>query len=127
MFLSSINGFAAVLLGALGAHALKAELTTRGSLGAWQTASGYQLAHAVAALAVLAWAAAQPERNRRLRRVAACWLAGSLLFAGSIYLLALGGPRMLGPVTPLGGLAFLAGWALLALESLRRPDSESLP
>ena len=123
IFLSAANGFVAVALGALGAHALKERLTLRGSLSAWQTASGYELAHAVACLAILAWATAQAERRPALHRIAVCWLIGSLLFAGSIYILALGGPRFLGPVTPLGGVAFLVGWALLAIEGLRRPAS----
>jgi uncharacterized membrane protein YgdD (TMEM256/DUF423 family) len=125
------NGFCAVLLGALGAHALEATLSARGSLGAWQTATQYQLAHVVGSLALLAWAAAEPAgaRPARLRRIAWLWQSGCILFSGSIYILALGGPRFLGPVTPLGGLAFLAGWALLAVEAFRssptRPPSTS--
>lgn len=122
-FLASLNGFCAVLLGALGAHALRARLSAQGTLESWQTAAQYHLAHAVASIALLAWASAQAERAPRLLRVAWLWQLGCLLFAGSIYLLALDGPRFLGPVTPLGGLAFLAGWALLAAESLRRPPS----
>jgi len=125
MFFSAVNGFAAVLMGALGAHALKVQLTDRGALAAWQTASNYHLAHAIASFAALAWAAAQPERGVALGRVATCWLAGALLFSGSIYALSLGGPRWLGPVTPMGGLAFLLGWSLLAVEALRRPASRA--
>ena len=53
-----------------------------------------------------------------------CWTAGTVLFSGSLYLLALGGPRWLGPVTPLGGLALLAGWLLLALAALRGRRTE---
>lgn len=117
IFLTSLSGFLAVLLGALGAHALKARLTAADTLGSWQTAAHYHLAHSIACLALLAWAAAQPARVKRLTRISTLWLTGCALFSGSIYLLALGGPRFLGPVTPLGGLAFLAGWALLALET----------
>lgn len=109
----------AVLLGALGAHALKGRLVERGSMEAWQTGAHYHLVHAVASLALLAWAATQPERRTRLHRASAFWQLGCLLFAGSIYALALGGPRILGPVTPLGGLAFLTGWVLVAIEGLR--------
>lgn len=127
IFLSAINGLFAVLLGALGAHAIKGRLLARDSLAAWETASSYQLAHAVAAVAVLAWAAAQAERRPALHRVALSWLIGSLFFSGSIYVLALGGPRWLGPVTPLGGVAFLIGWILLAAEGLRHPASPSSP
>lgn len=122
-FCAALNGFCAVLLGALGAHALKPRLLARASLDSWQTAAHYHLAHAVGTLALLAWASARPERADPLQRVAWCWQLGCLLFAGSIYVLALGGPRLLGPVTPLGGLAFLAGWALLAAESLRSRSS----
>ena len=122
---SAINGFAAVLLGAIGAHALRGELSARNTLESWQTASQYHLAHAVAAIALLAWVSARPALAPRLRRAAWCWQIGCLLFAGSIYLLALGGPRFLGPITPLGGLAFLAGWGLLAVEAFRHPPSSS--
>jgi Uncharacterized small membrane protein len=122
-FFSAINGFTAVALGALGAHALKEKLTASGNLDSWQTASSYQLAHAVAGLAVLAWAAAQTGRRSAMQRIAMCWLLGSLLFSGSIYALSLGAPRFLGPVTPLGGIAFLVGWVLLTVEAFRRPAS----
>lgn len=115
--LTAVSGFLAVLLGALGAHALENTLQQRETLSAWQTASGYHLAHTLGCLALIAWAAAQPVRSARLARIAALWLLGCLLFAGSIYVLALGGPRFLGPITPLGGLAFLAGWAWLAREA----------
>jgi uncharacterized membrane protein YgdD (TMEM256/DUF423 family) len=115
----ALTGFTAVLLGALGAHALKDALLSRGTTAAWETAAHYQLAHALAALAALAWSAAAPAHAPALRRIAGWWLLGAWLFAGSIYTLALGGPRFLGPVTPLGGLAFLTGWALLFVLALR--------
>jgi uncharacterized membrane protein YgdD (TMEM256/DUF423 family) len=54
-------------------------------------------------------------------RVTVLWTAGVVLFSGSLYWLALGGPRFLGPITPLGGVAFLAGWALLAWQAWKRP------
>ena len=117
---TAANGFLAVLLGALGAHALKDTLSAQNTLGSWQTASHYHLAHVLGTLALLAWSAAQPEKASSLHRVGWFWQAGCLLFAGSIYILALGGPRILGPITPLGGLAFLAGWVLLGAQSLRQ-------
>lgn len=123
IFLTALNGFTAVLLGALGAHALRETLASRGRLDAWHTAANYQLAHAIAGLAVLVWATCRPTDAKALSRIATCWFAGSVLFSGSIYALALGGPKLLGPVTPLGGLAFLAGWALLAIEGLRARTS----
>ncbi len=116
--LVALTGLTAVSLGALGAHALKETLLIRGTADAWATAAQYQLAHALASLGALAWAAAEPSRAAALRRIAAWWLLGAWLFAGSIFILALGGPRLLGPVTPLGGLALLLGWFKLVLFSL---------
>lgn len=120
LVLTACSGFIAVLLGALGAHALNPKLLANSTLEAWMTASHYHLLHTVACLALLAWSVAQPERAGRLTRIHACWLLGCLLFSGSIYVLALGGPKFLGPVTPLGGLAFLAGWLLLAREAYHK-------
>ena len=124
---SGLSGFSAVALGALGAHALHATLTERQTLGSWQTAATYHLVHSVAALALLVWAQQEAAtRSRRLRLISASWLVGCLLFSGSIYGLALGGPRFLGPITPLGGLAFLAGWTgvvWLAFKQSPKPDS----
>jgi len=117
--LVALTGFTAVLLGALGAHALKDTLLARGTAAAWETAAHYQLAHALAALALLAWSAAASEHAPTLRRIAGWWLLGAWLFAGSIYVLALGGPRFLGPVTPLGGLALLTGWARLLVLAFK--------
>ncbi len=116
--LTAFSGLLAVVLGALGAHAWRDRLM--GAAEAWRTASTYHLAHTVAALAVLAWAASRPpDTAGSLRRVAGWWLAGCLLFSGSIYALALCGPRWLGPVTPIGGLAWMVGWTLLAIEAWR--------
>ncbi|MEN9840483.1 MAG: hypothetical protein RL376_283 [Verrucomicrobiota bacterium] len=115
----AFNGFIAVSLGAFGAHALKPVLLRLGTLETWQTGGHYHLAHSVAGLVLVAWAQAQPAYAARLARVAVLWLAGCLLFSGSLYGLALGGPRWLGPVTPLGGVAFLAGWGLLAWDGFR--------
>lgn len=117
--LAALAGFLSVALGALGAHALRDTLGERG-LPAWHTATQYLLAHATACLALAGWAAAQPTRAQRLGRVVALWLFGCLLFSGSLYGLALGGPRLLGPITPVGGVAFLIGWLLLALEAGNR-------
>ena len=120
LLLTATSGFIAVLLGALGAHALRPKLLAKGTLDAWNTAAHYHLLHTVACLALLAWASAQPTRAAQFARIHTAWLLGCLLFAGSIYILALGGPRYLGPVTPLGGLFFLAGWVLLAREAYRK-------
>ncbi|GAA4022434.1 DUF423 domain-containing protein [Sphingomonas swuensis] len=102
----------AVLLGAFGAHALQARLGPV-ELGWWQTAGHYLLPHAVAAFAI-------GLNDRAAFRLPAWMLAGgALLFAATLYLMALGAPRMLGAVTPLGGLLMIAGWLLLAWRALR--------
>lgn len=96
-----------VALGAFGAHALKTRLEPA-MLDVWQTAVQYHLVHALGIIAIAL--AARPQFN------AAGWLlfAGVLLFSGSLYLLALTGVRWLGAITPLGGVAFIAGWLWLA-------------
>jgi uncharacterized membrane protein YgdD (TMEM256/DUF423 family) len=116
---AGLAGLTGVALGAFGAHALKDTLAaTPTGAEIWRTATLYHLVHAVAALAVpLALAAGGANFSagvqRLLRAAAACWLAGVALFSGSLYWLALGGPKWLGPVTPLGGLALLVGWTLV--------------
>jgi uncharacterized membrane protein YgdD (TMEM256/DUF423 family) len=104
-------GFLAVALGAFGAHGLRARLG--GAVEMWKTAALYHLLHAVALLAV----ALVGERVRA--KAAVCWLfiAGIVLFSGSLYLLALTGYSWLGPITPLGGAALLAGWLVLAITA----------
>ena len=96
-----------VVLGAFGAHALNGRLNAE-ALAWWQTAVQYLMWHALAVL-VLGLVGA------RWARLPALLLAGgALLFSGTLYLIALGAPRWLGAVTPVGGLAMIAGWALLA-------------
>lgn len=109
---AGLLGFTGVALGAFGAHALKETLTANGTTAAWQTAVLYHLIHAVALVALPGW----PWVGR-------CWLAGVVLFSGSLYWLALGGPKFLGPVTPLGGLALLLGWAQLAWHAFKSPKA----
>jgi uncharacterized membrane protein YgdD (TMEM256/DUF423 family) len=109
--LAAFFGFTAVMSGALGAHALEGVLTERAMLRAWETAVLYHLAHAVVLLGLGVWSTGDGLSPMGSRRWAALLIAGGIvLFAGSIYGLALGGPRWLGPVTPLGGLLLLAGW-----------------
>ena len=111
-------GATGVALGAFGAHALRGLLEAGGTLEVWETAVRYQLLHAAALLGLAAWqrATAKPSGGPS-RWAARLWVAGSLLFCGSLYLLALGGPRWLGPVTPLGGAALIAGWLAAALAA----------
>ncbi len=113
---AGLAGLTGVALGAFGAHALKATLAAHDSVQTWHTATLYHLVHAVAAMAATlaaAGAGCAPAAQRILRAAAICWLAGLTAFSGSLYALALGGPAWLGPVTPLGGLALLAGWTLV--------------
>ncbi len=101
----------AVALGAFGAHALKARLTPD-MAAVWQTAVQYHAWHALGLLAVGSLMLHWPAR-RRLGLAAALLLAGIVLFSGSLYALALTGVRALGMVTPVGGVAFMAGWAVV--------------
>jgi uncharacterized membrane protein YgdD (TMEM256/DUF423 family) len=115
--LGSLSAGLAVAAGAFGAHTLHARLSPA-DLAIFETGARYQMYHALALLAV-AWAVQQwPGTLPR----AAGWLfvAGTLLFSGSLYTLVLSGQRWLGAVTPLGGVAFLAGWACLLAAALRR-------
>ena len=121
---AGLLGLSGVALGALGAHALKASLAARGMEAVWATAAQYHLGHALALAALAAWLRADPDHAPGLRWVTHCWTAGTLLFSGSLYILALGGPRWLGPVTPLGGVALLTGWLLLSLAALRGRRAE---
>jgi uncharacterized membrane protein YgdD (TMEM256/DUF423 family) len=115
--LGAVSAFVAVGAGAFGAHALRARLDPK-MLEVFETGARYQMYHALGLLAV-AFALSRwpgPWAGR------AGWLfvAGTLLFSGSLYALALSGVRWLGAVTPLGGVAFLAGWICLALAA-RQP------
>jgi uncharacterized membrane protein YgdD (TMEM256/DUF423 family) len=103
----------AVAAGAFGAHGLRGRLDPS-ALSTFETAARYQLIHGLAA----AFAAdrAGREGGAMAARAAAVFVAGAVLFSGSLYVLALGGPRLVGVVTPLGGLAFMVGWLLLALS-----------
>jgi len=111
--LGAWSALVAVAAGAFGAHALRSRLGPD-LLAVFETGARYQMYHALALLAV-AWVADRwPGRLVR----AAGWLfvVGTVLFSGSLYALALTGVRTFGAITPLGGAAFLAGWACLALS-----------
>jgi uncharacterized membrane protein YgdD (TMEM256/DUF423 family) len=106
----------AVAAGAFGAHALAARLSPE-RLATWETAARYHMYHALALIILGAVAARWPAP---LLSVAG-WLfiAGIVVFGGTVYALALGAPRWLGAITPLGGVAFIAGWVLLAVAVAR--------
>jgi uncharacterized membrane protein YgdD (TMEM256/DUF423 family) len=108
---AGIAGFVGVALGAFGAHALKARLSPE-MLAVFDTGVRYQMYH-VFALVAAAWAWARWP-HRAFTVAGGVFLAGIVVFSGSLYLLALTGTRWWGAITPLGGLAFLAGWLCLA-------------
>lgn len=114
--LGSIFGGLGVLLGAFGAHALRASLSPA-DLATFEVGVRYQMYHAFALIAV-AWAATQ-WRSPTLEVAGWSFVVGILVFSGSLYTLVLTGQRWLGAVTPLGGVAFILGWALLAWSALR--------
>ena len=112
---AGLLGFTGVALGAFGAHGLRDMLESAGRLETWKTAVLYQLIHAVALLALSGWS------DPAARKIGWCWITGVLLFSGSLYGLALGGPKFLGPITPIGGVSFLIGWGWLAASAWKRP------
>ena len=118
LIVAGLLGFTGVALGAFGAHGLKAALEAAGQQHNWEKAVFYQLIHAVALLALANWP------NQAIKRIGICWIGGVVLFSGSLYCLALGGPiKFLWPVTPLGGLALLAGWLLLTWTAVRHTEA----
>ena len=115
---AGIFGFAAVALGAFGAHGLEPMLMERGTMRSWETAARYHLIHSVALLAAAAWLqTAAPGRGRLVLWATRWWSVGLLLFSGSLYLYAVGGPRWLGKVAPFGGIALMLGWLFVALAA----------
>ena len=108
--IAALGGCLSVAMGAFGAHLLKSKLTLE-KLSAWETAVQYQSYHVLALLAVALWLANQSVSL--LQGAAICFIVGTVLFSGSLYLLALGAPRFLGMVTPLGGVLLIVGWLLL--------------
>jgi uncharacterized membrane protein YgdD (TMEM256/DUF423 family) len=115
--IGAISAFVAVAAGAFGAHGLKNRLSPD-MLAVFETGVRYQMYHAFA-LIVAAWA--QTRWPGTLTTTSGWFfIAGTVLFSGSLYLLSLSGLRWLGAITPLGGLAFLAGWLCLAWAALTK-------
>lgn len=114
--LGSVLAGLAVLFGAFGAHALRARLTPA-DLATFEIGVRYQMYHALALLAV-AWAMSRWEGTGL---VVAGWLfvGGITVFSGSLYVLVLTGQRWLGAITPIGGVALIVGWGVLAWTALR--------
>ena len=113
---AALAGGAAVALGAFGAHALHASLDEH-ALEIWHTAVEYQFWHALALLGVSS--IASTRETPALRVAATAFVVGIVFFSGSLYALALGGPRMVGVITPIGGLALIVGWVALAIHGWR--------
>ena len=113
--LASLSGMTAVILGAFGAHALKDRLDEY-SLGVFETAVQYHFFHSLALLAVGIIALNQAP-HVLLRSSGWLFFLGIIVFSGSLYILSMTGMKWLGAITPLGGLAFIAGWACLAVFS----------
>ncbi len=117
LVLGSVNGFLAVALGAFGAHGLKARIG-QDLLAVYQTGVQYHTTHALSLLAV-GIVAHWLSDSVLLQLSGWLFLAGIILFSGSLYLLAISGLGWLGAITPLGGTAFLAGWVLLAVAAFQ--------
>lgn len=110
----ALSGALTVALGAFGAHALKTRVTPA-DLALWETAVHYQGLHALALVLLGLWRA----REARGDVAGWCFLAGSAIFAGTLYGIVLGGPRWLGAITPLGGTLLIAGWLGFAWAAWR--------
>jgi len=117
-FLGACSALTAVAAGAFGAHALRARLTPD-LLAVFETGARYQMYHALALLAVAWLVTARPGSNVPIW-AGGLFMVGTVVFSGSLYALALSGQRWFGAITPLGGVAFLAGWACLAWAALSR-------
>lgn len=105
-----------VAAGAFGAHALRGQLEPR-MLEVFETAARYQMYHALALFAV-AWLVQQTQ-VQAAQLAGWAFVAGILLFSGSLYAMALTGVRVLGAITPVGGVAFIVGWCALAVAAMR--------
>jgi len=117
--IGGVSGAIAVLAGAFGAHALRGRLVPD-MLAVFETAARYQMYHALALLAVAGLA---PRWDGApLRWAGWLFVAGTMVFSGSLYALALSGVTALGAITPLGGVCFIAGWGCLAAAAWRLPS-----
>lgn len=115
--LGGLSALMAVAVGAFGAHALRTRLAAD-QLAVFETAARYQMYHALALVAV-AWLSAR-NAGPQATWAGALFVAGTVLFCGSLYALTLTGTRWLGAVTPFGGVAFLAGWACVVWAAFAR-------
>jgi uncharacterized membrane protein YgdD (TMEM256/DUF423 family) len=107
-----------VMLGAFGAHSLKEHLTEK-NLATFHTATDYLGVHGLAILLVGILALQSERLTQSLKKVVMFFIAGIAMFSGSLYALAFDGPRLFGPITPLGGLCFMIAWFTLAVTVLK--------
>jgi uncharacterized membrane protein YgdD (TMEM256/DUF423 family) len=117
LYFAAASGFTAVALGAFGAHGLKGKLADN-LMSAFETAVQYQAIHTLAIIAACLLSL-HFGRGAWFQYAGVSFATGVLLFSGSLYGLALAGPRWLGPITPIGGLFFLAGWVLMLVAVAR--------
>lgn len=110
--LAAISCLISVALGAMGAHALKDILTENQRTEVWETAVFYQFVHAVALIALL-WS----QSVKFLKTLTYLWCGGAVVFSGSLYVLAITNIKVLGAITPIGGVMFLVGWALVIFQA----------
>lgn len=115
---AGVSGAAAVIIGAFGAHGLDGKISEE-MLDVYQTGVLYHLIHALAILS-LAFASESIWASKWAGRITIAWFLGILLFSGSLYALAITDIGILGAVTPLGGVAFIAGWVMVILLPSRR-------
>lgn len=118
LFIGSLYAFLGVAFGAFGAHALKDRLAELGTLATYQTGVQYHMIHALA----LIFLALLYDKIRDQRKVEICgglFAVGVLIFSGSLYVYSITGVKILGAITPLGGLCFLSAWLLLAITAIK--------
>ncbi|WP_108651072.1 DUF423 domain-containing protein [Dongshaea marina] len=115
---SAVSGFLAVALGAFGAHVLKAKLSPQ-MMAVYHTANQYQFYHTLALMLIGLLALHWPE-SRRLNQAGWLMSTGILLFSGSLYVLAVSGIKIIGIITPIGGVLLLAGWLFILLACCKK-------
>jgi len=118
----AINGFLAVALGAFGAHLLEGRVADK-YLSTWGTAVQYQMFHALALVAIgILMSSKTLGHVSQLNVAGYLILAGIIIFSGSLYVLSLTGISILGAITPIGGVAFLAGWIMLIVAAVKNAN-----
>ncbi|SDX32718.1 Uncharacterized membrane protein YgdD, TMEM256/DUF423 family [Marininema mesophilum] len=118
IFLGAVNMFLAVALGAFGAHGLEGKISDR-MIANWQTGALYHMIHALALL-FIGLLAAKVGPSPLVTTGGWLIFAGIVCFSGSLYAIALTGTKVIWPITPTGGLAFLVGWACIAIAAIKK-------